>query len=100
LLLILFTHHPPTEGPAFRTRYIACKQGVFLPNLPPPRAPTGCTALERVEWVFRENNRAIGEDASDETRGTRAGTKMGGMRASMLLAIAGRRRSMWSGKWV
>ncbi|KAJ7318979.1 hypothetical protein DFH08DRAFT_714274, partial [Mycena albidolilacea] len=58
------------EGPAFRTRYIARKQGVLLPNLTPSAAGADRLyrdppALERGEWVFQESNRAIGEDASD-----------------------------------
>ncbi|KAJ7883483.1 hypothetical protein B0H14DRAFT_2339619, partial [Mycena olivaceomarginata] len=82
------------EDPAFRALYMARKNGVLLPNLTPAEAGVERSrlyhdppALERVEWVFRESNRAIGEDASDETRGTRAGTRMGGVRAT-----TGRRR--------
>jgi hypothetical protein len=74
---------------------MARKNSVLLPNLTPAEAAAERSrlyrdppALERVEWVFRESNRAIGEDASNETRGTRAGTRMGGVRAT-----TGRRRS-------
>jgi hypothetical protein len=73
---------------------MARKNGVLLSNLTPAEAGAERSrlyhdppALERAEWVFRESNRAIGEDVSDETRGTRAGTRMGGVRAT-----TGRRR--------
>jgi hypothetical protein len=72
LLPILFTHHLPTEGLAFRTRYIARKQGVLLPNLTP--SATGADrvyrdppALERV-GLF---GRVIVQSA--RTRATRRG---------------------------
>ncbi|KAJ7810946.1 hypothetical protein B0H14DRAFT_3480143 [Mycena olivaceomarginata] len=61
------------EDPAFRALYMARKNGV-LSNLTPAEAGAERSrlyrdppALERVEWDFRESNRAIGEDASDET---------------------------------
>ncbi|KAJ7318993.1 hypothetical protein DFH08DRAFT_1086344 [Mycena albidolilacea] len=95
--LCMTVYSPPTtEDPASRTRYMARKKGVLLPNLTSEagaewsRLYRNPPALERVEWLFRESNRAIGEDASDD-EGEPAGTRNGGMRASMPLATMGRR---------
>jgi hypothetical protein len=76
---------------------MARKKGVLLPNLTPAEAGAEWSrlyrdppVLERVEWLFRESNRVIGEDTSED-EGEPGWGEDGGMGATMLLATMGRR---------